>query len=201
MDKPDISILSDEFLADVQNLPQNNLALELLKKLLNDEITVRMGKNVVQARSFAEMLEASVRKYQNRAIEAAEVINELIKLARDMRAAQSRGESLGLTDDEMAFYDALADNESARDVMGDEQLGFLASELVQRVKSNVSIDWQVRESARARIRVLVKRLLRKYGYPPDMQKKATKLVLEQAEVLSGNWAEESVTTKEPGAAD
>jgi type I restriction enzyme, R subunit len=187
LEKPDISILSDEFLADVQHLPQRNLAIELLKKLINDEIKTRMKKNVVQARSFAEMLEQSVRKYQNRAIEAAQVIEELIRLARDMREAQSRGQELGLSDDEAAFYDALADNESAKEVMGDEQLRFLAQELVERVKQNVSIDWQVRENVRAQIRVLVKRVLRKFGYPPDMQVRATELVLEQAEVLCKDW--------------
>jgi len=189
LDKPDISILSDDFLADVQRLPQRNLALELLKKLINDEIKTRMKKNVVQARSFAEMVEQAVRKYQNRAIEVSQVIEELIRLAKEMRQAQSRGQELGLSDDEIAFYDALADNESAKDVMGDEKLRFLAQELVERVKQNVTIDWQVRENARAQIRVLVKRLLRQFGYPPDMQQRATELVLEQAEVLCKDWSE------------
>lgn len=188
LEKPDISILSDEFLAEVKQLPQRNLAVELLKKLINDEIKTHMRKNVVQARSFAEMLEKAVRKYQNRAIEAAQVIEELIQLAKDIRKAQSRGQELGLTDDEVAFYDALAENESAREVMGDDKLRFLAQELVNRVKQNVTIDWQVRENARAQIRVLVKRILRKYGYPPDMQQRATELVLEQAEVLCRDWA-------------
>jgi type I restriction enzyme R subunit len=137
------------------------------------------------------MLEMSVRKYQNRAIEAAQVIDELIRLAKEMREAQSRGQELGLTDDEVAFYDALADNDSAKEVMGDEQLRFLAQELVERVKQNVSIDWQVRENARAQIRVLVKRVLRKFGYPPDMQQRATELVLEQAEVLCKDWSSAS----------
>jgi len=188
LDKPDISILSDDFLAEIKQLPQRNLALELLKKLINDEIKTHMRKNVVQARSFAEMLDDAVRKYQNRAIEAAEVIDELIRLAKDLRKAQSRGQDLGLTDDEVAFYDALSDNNSAKDLMGDEQLRFLAQELVNRVKQNVSIDWQVRENARAQIRVLVKRILRKYGYPPDMAQRATELVLEQTEVLCKDWA-------------
>jgi len=188
LEKPDISILSDEFLADVQHLPQRNLAFELLKKLINDEIKTRMKKNVVQARSFSEMLEQSVRKYQNRAIEAAQVIDELIRLAKEMREAQSRGQELGLSDDEVAFYDALADNESANEVLGDDQLRCLAQELVERVKQNVTIDWQVRENARAQIRVLVKRVLRKFGYPPDMQQRATELVLEQAEVLCKDWS-------------
>jgi len=189
MEKPDISILSDEFLAEVRQLPHRNLALELLKKLINDEIRTHMRKNVVQGRSFAEMLENTVRKYQNRAIEAAQVIDELIKLAKDIRKAQARGQELGLTDDEVAFYDALSENDSARDVIGDEKLRFLAQELVDRVKQSVSIDWQVRENARAQIRVLVKRILRQFGYPPDMQQRATELVLEQAEVLCGHWTE------------
>jgi len=188
LEKPDISILSDEFLAEIQRLPQRNLALELLKKLINDEIKTRLRKNVVLARSFAEMLEQTVRKYQNRAIEAAQVIEELIRLAKEIRRAQSRGQEMGLSDDEVAFYDALADNESARQVMGDETLRFLAQELVDRVRQSVTIDWQVRENARAQIRVMVKRILRKYGYPPDMQQRATDLVLEQAEALCEGWA-------------
>lgn len=187
LDKPDISILSDEFLAEVQQLPQRNLALELLKKLINDEIKTRMRKNVVQAKSFAQMLEDAVKKYQNRSIEAAQVIDELIQLAKDMKKAQERGDELGLTDDEVAFYDALSDNNSAKEMMGDEQLKFLAQKLVDRVKQSVSIDWQVRENARAQIRVMVKRLLREYGYPPDMQQRATELVLQQAEVLCKDW--------------
>jgi len=188
LEKPDISILSDEFLADVRRLPQRNLALELLKKLINDEIKTRMRKNVVQARSFAEMLEQAVRKYQNRALEAAQVIDELIRIAKEMRLAESRGQKMGLSDDEVAFYDALAENASAKQVIGDEKLRFLAQELVDRVKQSVTIDWQVRENARAHIRVLVKRVLRKYGYPPDMQARATELVLEQAEVLCKDWS-------------
>ncbi len=190
LEKPDISILSDEFLAEVQQLPHRNLALELLKKLISDEIRTHMRKNIVQARSFSEMLEKAVRKYQNRAIEAAQVIDELIKLAKDIRKAQARGQELGLTDDEVAFYDALAENESARAAMGDEKLRFLAQKLVERVKQSVSIDWQVRENARAQIRVLVKRILREFGYPPDMQARATELVLEQAQVLCGHWTGE-----------
>ncbi|MDV6318681.1 type I restriction endonuclease subunit R [Chromohalobacter sp. HP20-39] len=187
LDKPDISILSDQFLADVQQLPQKNLALEMLKKLLNDEIKTRHRKNVVQARSFAEMLEEAVNKYQNRAIEAAEVIEELIKLAREMRKAGQRGEKLGLNDDEIAFYDALEINDSAVQVMGDDTLKLIARELVDKVRSSVSVDWTQRENARAQIRVMVKRILRKYGYPPDQQAQATELVLEQATVLCHSW--------------
>jgi type I restriction enzyme R subunit len=190
LEKPDISILSDEFLAEVQHLPQRNLAFELLKKLINDEMKTRLKKNVVQAHSFAEMLERSVRKYQSRAIEVAQVIEELIRLAKEMREAQARGQELGLSDDEVAFYDALAHNESAREVMGDEKLRFLAQELVGHVKRSVTIDWQVRENARAQIRILVKRVLRRFGYPPDMEARATDLVLQQAEVLCRDWSEE-----------
>jgi len=188
LEKPDISVLSDEFLEEVKTLPHRNLALELLKKLINDELLIRSRKNIVQARSFAEMLEQAVRKYQNRAIESAEVIQELINLAKEMREAHKRGEKLGLTDDEVAFYDALADNNSARELMGDEQLRFLAQELLQKVKQSVTIDWNLRENARAQIRVMVKRILRKFGYPPDMEKKATELVLEQAELLCRDWS-------------
>jgi type I restriction enzyme R subunit len=185
--KPDISILSDNFLQEVRQLPQQNLAVELLRKLLNDEIKIRSRKNVVQARSFAEMLEQAIRKYQNRAIEAAQVIEELIKLAKEMREAHQRGEDLGMSDDEIAFYDALEVNDSAVKVLGDETLKMIAQELVKAVKRSVTIDWTVRENARAKIRVIVKRILRKYGYPPDKQEKATLTVLEQAEVLCKEW--------------
>jgi len=187
LDKPDISILSDEFLAEVRALPQRNLAVELLRKLLNDEIKLRSRRNVVQARSFTEMLEEAIRKYQNRTVEAAQVIEELLELARQMRAAQKRGEDLGLSDDEIAFYDALEVNDSAVQVLGDECLRTIAQELVRTVRRSVSIDWSVRESARARIRVLVRRILRKHGYPPDKQERATQLVLQQAEVLCDEW--------------
>ena len=187
MERPDISILSEEFLAEVQNLKHNNLAFELLKKLLNDEIKSRSRRNIVEARKFSEMLQQAVVLYQKRAITSAEVIEELIKLAKEIKKARGRGESLSLNEDELAFYDALAENESARDVMGDEQLCIIAHELLEKVKTNVTIDWELREAARARIRVLVKRILRKYGYPPDLEKAATKLVLEQAEVLCDTW--------------
>jgi type I restriction enzyme R subunit len=190
LDKPDISILSDEFLEEVKALPQKNLALEMLKKLINDEIKARSKKNVIQARSFAEMLELAVKKYQNRAIEAAEIIQELIELARELRKSEQRGDSLGLTEDEVAFYDALADNGSAKDMIGDEKLRTIAQLLVDRVKRSVSIDWTLRENARAQIRVMVKRILRQYGYPPDLQKAATELVIEQAEVLCKEWSVE-----------
>jgi type I restriction enzyme, R subunit len=188
LDKPDISILSDEFLAEVRGMPQRNLAVELLQKLLKGELATRRRKNLVQARSFAEMLEQTLRKYQNRAIEAAQVIEELIQLACDMREANARGEVLGLSEDELAFYDALETNDSAVKVLGDESLRRIARELVETVRSNVTIDWTLRENVRAQLRVLVKRILRKYGYPPDKQEKATQTVLEQAALLSHEWA-------------
>ncbi len=186
--KPDISILSEEFLAEVRGMPQRNLAVELLQKLLKGELRNRSRKNVVQARSFADLLEQTIRRYQNRAIEAAQVIEELIELARDMRKANARGEALGLTDDEVAFYDALETNDSAVKVLGEPTLRTIAHELVKTVRANVSIDWTVRENVRAQLRVYVKRTLRKYGYPPDKQERATQLVLEQAAVLSAGWA-------------
>lgn len=186
--KPDISILSEEFLAEVRGMPQRNLAVELLRKLLEGEIKTRGRKNLVQARSFAEMLENSIRRYQNRAIEAAQVIEELIALAKNLREADRRGEELGLTEDEIAFYDALEVNDSAV-VLGDETLRIIAQELLRAVRDNVTIDWTVRENVRAQMRVMVKRILRRYGYPPDKQARATELVLEQAEVLCWDWAE------------
>ncbi len=186
--KPDISILSDEFLAEVRGMPQRNLAVELLRKLLSGEIKSRARRNVVQARSFAALLEESIRRYQNRAIETAQVIEELIRLAKEVRQATARGEKLGLSDDEVAFYDALEVNDSAVKVLGEPTLKDIARELVEAVKKNVAIDWTVRENVRAQLRVIVKRILRKYGYPPDKQEKATQTVLEQAEVLSAAWA-------------
>ena len=186
--KPDVSILSDEFLAEVRDMPQRNLAVELLQKLLKGELAVRRRKNVVQARSFAEMLEQTIRRYRSRAIEAAQVIEELIGLAREMRAATARGEALGLSEDELAFYDALGVNDSAVRVLGDETLRGIARELVETVRNNVTIDWTLRENVRAHLRRLVRRVLRKHGYPPDRQESATRTVLEQAEALSAGWA-------------
>jgi type I restriction enzyme R subunit len=186
--KPDISILSDEFLAEVKHLPQRNLAVELLQKLLNNELRIREKKYLVQSRAFSEMLEATIRRYQNRTIEAAQVIAELIELAKQMREGQKRGKELGLTDDEVAFYDALEVNDSAVKVLGEPTLKTIARELVAHVRKSVTIDWTLRESAQAQIRVLVRRILRKYGYPPDKQEKATQTVLEQAKLLCGEWA-------------
>jgi type I restriction enzyme R subunit len=186
--RPDISILSDEFLAEVRGMPQRNLAVELLRKLLAGEIKSRSRRNVVQARSFADLLEQSLRRYQNRAIETAQVIEELIALAADMRAANARGVELGLTEDELAFYDALETNDSAVAILGEPELLAIARELTASVRANVTIDWTIRDNVRAQLRVLVKRILRKHGYPPDKQEKATRTVLEQAEVLSEHWA-------------
>ncbi len=186
--KPDISILSDEFLAEVRGLPQKNLAVELLRKLLNDEIKSRSQTNLVQSRAFSEMLERSVRSYQNRAVETAEVIEELIQLAKDLLAAAQRGEETGLTTEELAFYEALEVNDSAVQVLGDDVLRTIARELVEAIRRTITIDWMVRETVRARLRVMVKRILRKHGYPPDKQEKATQTVLEQAELLSEGWA-------------
>ncbi|MCE9592341.1 MAG: type I restriction endonuclease subunit R [Planctomycetes bacterium] len=162
--KPNVAILSDEFLAEVKGMPQKNLAVEMLRKLLSGEIKLRAKRNVVQARSFADLLEQALGRYQNRAIETAKVIEELIQMAKDLREAGSRGAKLGLSEDELAFYDALEVNDSAVKVLGDEQLRFIARELVKSVKSNVSIDWTMRENVRAKLRVLVKRILKKYGY-------------------------------------
>lgn len=187
--KPDISILSDEFLAEVKGMPHKNLALELLRKLLSDEIKARSRKNLIQGRSFADMLEKTIKKLQNKAIDSARVIEELIELAKKMREASNRGEDLGLSEDELAFYDALEVNDSAVKVLGDDILRTIARELVQTVRNNVTIDWTIKESIQARLKVMVKRILRKYGYPPDMQQKATQTVLEQATLICKDWAE------------
>ena len=182
LNNPDISILSDEFLSDVRSLPQKNLAVEMLRKLLNDEIKARSRKNLVQSRLFSEMLDATIKKYQNRAIQTAMVIEELIQLAKQMRDAAKRGENLGLSEAELAFYDALSVNDSAVQILGDETLKLIAQELVKTVKQNVTIDWTVRESVQANLRAMIRRILRKYKYPPDKQEEATLTVLKQAEL-------------------
>jgi len=186
--KPNISILSEEFLAEVKHIPHKNLAAELLRRLLVDEIRSLRRTNLVKSRSFAEMLEKTIRAYQNRSIEAAAVIQELIDLAREMREAHRQGEELGLTTEEVAFYDALEVNDSAVKVLGDNVLRAIAQELVETVRRNTTIDWTVKETVRAKLRTMVKRILRKHGYPPDKQEKATQTVLEQAELLCQNWA-------------
>ncbi|MDI6694672.1 MAG: type I restriction endonuclease subunit R [Anaerolineales bacterium] len=187
LSRPDISILSEGFLAEMRGLPHKNLAVEALQRLLKGEVNRLRRKNLVQSRAFSELLEQTLRRYQNRAIEAAQVIEELIALAREMRAANARGEQLGLSEEELAFYDALETNDSAVAVLGDETLRTIARELVQAVRNNVSIDWTLRETVRAQLRVIVKRILRKYGYPPDKQEKATQTVLEQAALLTEEW--------------
>ena len=187
LNRPDISILSDEFLAEVKDMPQKNLAFELLKKLLNDQIRIRLRKNIVQQRSFLDLLEKAIKAYTNKSIETAEIIQELIDLAKKIREEQNRGKDLGLNEDEIAFYDALADNESAKEVLSDETLRTIARELVVTVKKNITIDWSVRENVQAKLRVIVKKILRKYRYPPDKQEKATITVLEQAKLLGYEW--------------
>lgn len=186
--RPDVSILSDGFLAEVEAMPHRNVALELLKRLLADEIATRRQRHLAQARSFAELLERAVRAHDARAIEAAQVIEALIDLARKMNAAQRRGEELGLSEDEVAFYEALEVNDSAVKVLGEPTLKAIARELVRSVQANRSIDWTIRESVRAKLRVIVKRVLRKHGYPPDLQEQATRTVLDQAELLEEGWA-------------
>ena len=187
INSPDISILSDEFLAEVQQMDKKNLALEALRKLINDGIRSRSKANVVQTKAFSERLEDAVARYHANAITTAEVLQELINLAKDIRAARQRGEESGLTDEEIAFYDALAENESAVQMMGDDKLKLIAHELLMSLRENVSVDWAHRDSARARMRVLVKRILRKYGYPPDLQDNAVQTILQQAEALSSEW--------------
>lgn len=187
--KPDISILSEEFLAEVRGMKHKNLAFELLKRLLNDEIKIRSRKNLIQSRTFSAMLEEAIKRYQNKSIEAAKVIEELIELAKKMREAHKRGDELRLSEDELAFYDALEVNDSAVKVLGDDTLRMIARELVENVRKNVTIDWTIKESVQAGMRVIIKRILRKYGYPPDKQKKATDTVLEQAKLLANEWAE------------
>ena len=185
---PDISILSNEFLAEIQQMEKKNLALEALRKLINGEVRSANRTNIVQTKAFSERLEKAMARYHSNAITTAEVIQELIKLAQDIRDAHQRGEDQGLSSEEFAFYMALAENQSAVEVMGDEKLRIIAHELLTNLKQNVSVDWSQREAARARMRVLVKRILAKYGYPPDLQKAAIQTVLQQAEVLSAKWA-------------
>jgi len=171
----------------VRGLKHKNVAAELLEKLLKDELKVRSKRNLVQSQLFSEKLKKTLNAYHNRAIATQEVIEELIKLAKEMDAATKRGQNLGLTDDELAFYDALAANASAVQVMGDDKLKVIAAELITKVRQSVTIDWTLRESARAKIKVMVKRILNKYGYPPDLQDEAVQTVIQQAELLTRNW--------------
>lgn len=193
--KPDLSVLSDEFLAEVQGMKHRNLAMELLRKILNDEIKVRLRRNNIQGRKLSELLEKTIKKYQNNLLTATEVIQELIELAKNIREADARGKELGLSDDEIAFYDALAENENAKDVLGDEKLRDLARVLVDKVRKNTTIDWTIRENVQARLRVLVKRTLAQYGYPPDKQAIATETVLKQAELFADLWEKSGMVSQ------
>jgi type I restriction enzyme R subunit len=186
--KPDISILSEEFLKEVQGIKHKNVAAELLAKLLTGEIKLRSGRNAVQGQRFSEMLKKTLNAYHNRAIATQEVLEELLNLAREVRTAAERGEKLKMTEEEIAFYDALANNESAVRAMGDDKLKVIAAELVTKVRQSTTIDWTMRESAKAAIRVMVKRILRQYGYPPDFQDAAVQTILLQAELLCKDWA-------------
>lgn len=189
LDKPNIGILDDAFLAEVRNLPERNLAVELLERLLEGEIKSKFSSNIVQQKKFSELLANVVKRYQNRAIETAQVIEELIEMAKKFRAAANRGDELGLNDDEVRFYDALADNESAVRELSDETLKRIAHELAENLRNNLTVDWSVRESVRAKLRLMVRRILRKYKYPPDQQDAAVELVLQQADALGEVWSE------------
>ena len=188
LEKPNIGLLDDEFLAQVKNLPEKNLAVELLERLLEGEIKSKFATNVVQQRKFSELLSSVITRYQNRSIETAQVMEELVEMAKKFRAAASRGEQLGLSDDEVRFYDALANNESAVKELADETLKLIAHELTENLRKNITVDWAQRESVRATLRLMVKRILRKYKYPPDLQEAAVELVLQQAEVIGEGWA-------------
>jgi len=187
--KPDISILSEEFLEEIRNMKRKNIAIELLRKLLADEISLKSRRNLIQGKSFSEMLLDAVRKYQNNLLTATEIIEELIRLAKQIKEANIRGEELGLNEDELAFYDALEVNDSAVKILGDEILKAIAHELVDKVKASTTIDWTMKDNVKAKMRVIVKRILRKYGYPPDKQEKAVITVLKQAEMLADIWTE------------
>ncbi|RJQ20245.1 type I restriction endonuclease subunit R [Candidatus Woesearchaeota archaeon] len=186
--KPNVAVLSDDFLAEVKGMPHKNLAFEALKKLLHNEIRIKARTNLVQSRSFAEMLDRAIKSYTNKSIETAQVIEELIELARKMREASKEGKKLGLSEDEIAFYDALSVNDSAVQVLGDETLKNIARELVEKVRKNATIDWTIRENVQAEMRIMVKRILRKYGYPPNKEEEAANLVLEQAKLLCAEAA-------------
>ncbi|MFC7780356.1 type I restriction endonuclease subunit R [Legionella taurinensis] len=188
LDKPNIGILDEEFLAEVRELPERNLAIELLERLLEGEIRTRFATNVIQEKKFSDLLVSTIKRYQNRAIETAQVMEELCEMAKKFKEAVNRGDELGLNEDELAFYDALANNEISVKELGDETLKKIAHELTENLRKNVSVDWSVRESVRAKLRLMVKRILRKYKYPPDKQEQAVELVLRQAETLSVAWS-------------
>jgi type I restriction enzyme R subunit len=184
IDKPEISIISDEFLLEVKGMKHQNIALELLKKILNDEIKTRAKTNLVKSKKLLEMLEGAIKRYQNNLLTTAEIIQELINIAKDIKEADKEGERLGLTRDEVAFYNALEVNDSAVQVLGDDQLKEIAREITDKVRANATIDWAIRESARAKLMVIVRRTLNKWGYPPDKQAKAIETVLKQAELMA-----------------
>ena len=187
--KPDISILSEDFLLELKGMEHKNVALEVLKKLLNDEIKSRSKKNLVKSKSLMEMLENSIKKYHNKILTAAEVMDELIKLSKEIVNMDSEAKAMDLTDFEYAFYTAVSDNDSARELMEKDKLRELAVILTERVKQNASIDWTIKESVRAKLKVIIKRTLRQFGYPPDMQKLATETVLKQAELIANEITE------------
>ncbi|MDZ4098550.1 MAG: DUF3387 domain-containing protein, partial [Methylophilaceae bacterium] len=187
LEKPNIGLLDEEFLAQVRNLPERNLAVELLERLLEGEIKSKFASNVVQQKKFSDMLSGVIARYQNRSIETAQVMEELVEMAKKFREAAGRGERLGLSEDEVRFYDALASNESSVRELTDETLKKIAHELTENLRQNISVDWSKRESVRASLRLMVKRILRKYKYPPDMQDAAVELVLQQAEAIGEGW--------------
>ncbi len=195
IEKPEVSpLLSDKFLEDVKKIPQKNLTIELLKKMLTDDIILRSSRNVVQSRKFSEMLDRSIKKYQNRSIETAQIIEELISLAKDMKKSNERGEKMNLTEDELAFYDALDDCDND-DILKDEILRDITIDLIKTIKNNITIDWTVKENVQAKMRSSIKRILRKYGYPPDKQEKATQVILEQAKSVTNEVASQILINK------
>jgi type I restriction enzyme R subunit len=195
LEKPDISILSDQFLKEVSKIPQKNLAVELLQRLLREEVRTRFKTNVVKQKRFSELLQASLNKYANRSIEAAQVIEELIAMAKQFRDEVEKVEAMGLSVAEVAFYDALANNQSAHDLMGDEVLMKMARELAEKLRGHLSIDWQYKENVRARLRTMIKALLKRHRYPPDQEAAAIELVLQQTEMISEEWSREELGQK------
>ena len=195
LQKPDISILSDQFLAEISKIPQKNLAVELLQRLLKEEVQTRFKTNVVKQKRFSELLQASLKKYANRSIEAAQVIEELIAMAKQFRDEAARVDAMGLSTAEVAFYDALANNQSAHDLMGDAVLMRMAREQAEKLRGNLSIDWQYKENVRAKLRTMIKALLKRYKYPPDQEPAAIALVLQQTEMISEEWAREDLGDK------
>ena len=189
---PDISIMSEEFLAEISKIPQKNLAVELLQRLIKDELKTKFKNNIVKQKRFSEMLEASLHKYSNRAIEAAQVMEELVAMATEFRKQAEKAGEMGLTPAEIAFYDALSDNKSAHDLMGDQVLVAMAQELAKKLRNNLSVDWQYKENVRARLRTMIKALLKRYKYPPDQEAAAIELVLQQTETISEEWAREDL---------